>query len=265
MFDYFNSACVKNYKMKIPQRLKHIDAMITRDYDHIWDCCCDHGLLGLMILERETSKMVHFVDVVESILIDLREKLEKYFPLQSSRSKWLIHHQDLNFLRLLNQDDCQLSNRTEETHLVIIAGVGGEQLIEFLDSIIHSHRDLYLEFILCPVHHNFKVRSRLIDLGLYCINECLIEENNRYYEILHVCTKNKKSSVDSVFSGEKKTVGFSPVSPAGDAMWDLNNVHHKYYLLRTIQHYQRVSNQTCSNASAFAKKALWEYEKILLR
>ena len=36
--------------------------MIPDGYDHIWDCCCGHGLLGMTLLARHAAEHIHFVE-----------------------------------------------------------------------------------------------------------------------------------------------------------------------------------------------------------
>ncbi|QSA20815.1 SAM-dependent methyltransferase, partial [Vibrio furnissii] len=38
--------------MKLSKRLQTIEKLVTQHYDHIWDCCCDHGFLGMTLLQR---------------------------------------------------------------------------------------------------------------------------------------------------------------------------------------------------------------------
>jgi len=49
--------------------------MVTGNYQHIWDTCCDHGMLGEALLVEQiankvnTRLIVHFVDIVPSIIV----------------------------------------------------------------------------------------------------------------------------------------------------------------------------------------------------
>lgn len=54
--------------MKLSKRLQQIDHMVKHGYDHIWDCCCDHGFLGASLLEREAAAHIHFVDIVPELI-----------------------------------------------------------------------------------------------------------------------------------------------------------------------------------------------------
>ena len=220
--------------MKLSQRLGQIDKLITTQYDHIWDCCCDHGLLGAKLLQKSAAGTVHFVDVVEDVMVELESKLMRFFPqVVDSQSdlpsrvqlptpillqvSWQVHCIDVAKLPLALFPQ-------QARHLIIIAGVGGDLLIELVQAILSAHNDKSLEFILCPVHHNYKVRSSLIDMNLHLLNECLVKENNRFYEIIHLTNQAGK-----------------PLSKVGSQMWDFEQAGNREYLQRTILHYQRMN------------------------
>ncbi|HSC68256.1 MAG TPA: SAM-dependent methyltransferase, partial [Cellvibrio sp.] len=54
--------------LKLGKRLQQIELMVTANYDHIWDCCCDHGLLGAALLARKAAPHIHFVDIVPELM-----------------------------------------------------------------------------------------------------------------------------------------------------------------------------------------------------
>ncbi|NQZ56747.1 MAG: tRNA (adenine(22)-N(1))-methyltransferase TrmK [Lentisphaeraceae bacterium] len=199
--------------MKLSQRLETIDSMIRKKYDHIWDCCCDHGLSGMTLLKRQAATTIHFVDIVEELMHNLRKKLQSFSTDIAPGTSWEVHC----------LDTAKLPLTSGESHLIIIAGVGGDLLIQFMQSILAAHPQHNLEFILCPVHHNYKVRQELRSMGLGLIDEYLVKENNRFYEIMHV----SKTSVD-------------PLSCVGSKMWNLSLKDHREFLDRTLGHYQRM-------------------------
>ncbi|MFB2661440.1 tRNA (adenine(22)-N(1))-methyltransferase [Shewanella mangrovisoli] len=259
--------------MKISQRLQQINRMVDPGYDHIWDCCCDHGLLGMLLLQRNAAPKVHFVDCVSPLMQQLSLELARFFPEPSisntqnaeqqanPQSEWQVHCLDVAALPLAQYGK-------QAKHLVIIAGVGGELLVELVRSIVinqQSKRDAQsgtdsdnhdlsqgtcqLEFILCPVHHNYHVRSALAELGLKLKDEYLLEENQRFYEILHLTQANacSKTNISS------KTNQAVPLSATGSIMWQGLNADKtnqaKRYLDQTIGHYQRIPEHRMPNKS----------------
>lgn len=224
-------------KGKLKGRLKVIADIVTSKYDHIWDCCCDHGLLGAELLIQVPPATIHFVDLVPDLITKLDNKLHQFFPELESR--YVTHCIDVASLPLR-----QYSGR----HLVIIAGVGGDLMVEFVQAIWRQNPNLEIEFILCPVHHQYALRQTLMRLEFGLIDEVLVEENQRYYEVLFVT--NKQSD-------------WQPIHPVGEKMWQLAGSDQpntwskktltarqntqRGYLTKTIEHYNRM--QLSSNVS----------------
>lgn len=245
--------------MKISQRLQQINSMISGHYDHIWDCCCDHGLLGMLLLERSAARQVHFVDCVPSLMQALELRLQRFFPAEiSGLNPNLAPHSDPDLNPDIDPDIDLQSNpepnsnlyrhtqwqvhcldvaalplgqtRVQDKQLIIIAGVGGELLVDLVRAILVQHPQRHLEFILCPVHHNYYVRQSLTALGLGLKSEHLLEENQRFYEILHVTTIVEPNGL--------------PISATGSLMWqtldETSLPRAQRYLSQLIGHYQRM-------------------------
>ncbi len=199
--------------MKVGTRLETIATLVKTHYDHIWDGCCDHGLLGMLLLQRRSADKVHFVDVLSTPMAKLQEQLERFFPANDEDlACWEVHCQKLETLQLTRSDK----------HLVIIAGIGGDKVIEFVTSIKTNHPFAEIEFLLCPVHHNYRVRSAMIKLGLGLIDEKLVTENGRFYEILHLSSGSTE-----------------PLSKVGSKMWDFTCSEHRQYLINQIEHFEQ--------------------------
>lgn len=223
--------------VKTSQRLQQIDKMIAQPYEHIWDCCCDHGLLGYLLLRRDAARTVHFVDVVEPLIAEVQGKLQRYFTEGFPEHAWQVHCTDVSELQL---SEARLANAAS-IHLVIIAGVGGDLLIELVEGLINANPTQKMEFLLCPVLHNYKVRAALVDMNFGLINEHLVCENNRFYEILHVAMGVEQ-----------------PISLTGSVMWDLSREEDQTYLERTISHYQRKAQ----NSSRDVEQILFDYKAL---
>jgi len=206
--------------LKLSKRLKHIESMVTSDYTYIWDCCCDHGLLGTALLSRLAAPYIHFVDIVPDLMNELENKLQRFYP--NSPSKWQIHCLDVAALPI---------EQYEGKNLVIIAGVGGDLTTQFVNAIHQSHSTTNIDFLLCPVHHQFTLRQQLIQLDFSLKNEVLVEENQRFYEILLVSSPGN--------TDDKQT----KISPVGELIWQANTTEQSRitmnYLSKTLEHYQR--------------------------
>lgn len=208
-------------KINLGKRLQQIESMVTEPYDHIWDCCCDHGLLGAALLSRQAAGHIHFVDVVPELMRELENKLQQFCPrIPESNSQWQLHCMDVSTLPL---------SEFGGKHLVIIAGVGGDLMNEFVKAIYQKNPLIDIDFLLCPVQHQFTLRQRLIQLDFSLKTESLMIENKRFYEVLLVSTvKNTNAKI----------------YPAGSLIWQSNTPEQAKiaagYLEKTLAHYQRM-------------------------
>jgi tRNA (adenine22-N1)-methyltransferase len=206
--------------LKLSNRLQQIEKMVTSQYSHIWDCCCDHGLLGCALLSRldatDIRSNIHFVDIIPELMAELEIKLYRFY----ADTTWETHCQDVAKLPLAQYDG---------KHLVIIAGIGGDLMIEFIKAIYHQHKNVNLDFLLCPVHHQFSLRNKLIELDFSLTDEVLVEDNQRFYEIILVSSTSKKSR---------------KINPVGDKIWQSESKQQtevvNKYLKNTLKHYQRM-------------------------
>ena len=202
--------------------------MVVSGYTHIWDCCCDHGLLGAALLSRQAADCIHFVDIVPELMAELDRKLERFFP--HNTSAWETHCLDVEALPLDQYDG---------KHLVIIAGVGGDLMVQFINALVQRYPNHAVDFLLCPVYHQSMVRRQLIELDFSLRQEVLLEENQRFYEILLV------SSVSDALS---------KVSPFGEAIWKANTAEQartaERYLNKTLNHYQRIQRGNAENVQS---------------
>jgi tRNA (adenine22-N1)-methyltransferase len=82
---------------------------------------------------------------------------------------------------------------------------------------------------LCPVHHQFSLRNKLIELDFSLTDEVLVEDNQRFYEIILVSSTSKKSR---------------KINPVGDKIWQSESKQQTEvvdkYLKNTLKHYQRM-------------------------
>ncbi|MCG9747234.1 tRNA (adenine(22)-N(1))-methyltransferase TrmK [Shewanella sp. Isolate8] len=230
--------------MKLSQRLSHLQAMVDGPYEHIWDCCCDHGLLGAALLKKQVAGTMHFVDIVPGIMQTLQDKLERFFPLNQDATspQWRVHCMDVAKLPLANYP-------SETPHLVIIAGVGGELTGELVSAIQASADALgqNIEFLLCPVHHTYQLRDRLSAIRLGLVDEKLISENKRCYELLHVARHGKR-----------------PITAIGDRLWSQAPIETQVaYLRRLLKHYHQVVRGSQLEQKPLLDRAISDYQAQL--
>ena len=207
--------------VKLGTRLEQLKQMVITDYDHIWDCCCDHGYLGMAILQKldckDSNCTVHFVDIIQALTVQLRQTLKRYYSSEfnQSRISWLVSCQDASLIDLAKK----------QANLVIIAGVGGEKTIQLIQGIINNNKQINFELLLCPVHQNYLLREFLIQQNFGLIKERLVKENGRHYEILHV---SKSAHIK--------------LSLVGSQQWDYSRQDDRLYLDRMIHHFEQKQN-----------------------
>lgn len=227
--------------MKLGKRLTQLVQQVNRHYDHIWDCCCDHGLLGAALLKQHPSTTVHFVDIVPSLIEKVTIDLTHYFPVTTDTPRWRTYCLDVRDLPL---------EANAGSHLLIIAGVGGDLMTEFITELARRHPSMILDLLLCPVHHTYSLREQLIALNAELKSERLVEENQRIYELLHVQI-NPFSSAPS-----------HPLSLVGELLWQVSDVDQskiaQRYLQQLQQHYQRKAQ----GGDAGAEKRWQAYQSV---
>ena len=218
------SIVISGKKINLGKRLAQIESMVTEPYDHIWDCCCDHGLLGTALLARQAAPHIHFVDIVPELMHELENKLARFFPtISESAPQWLVHCIDVAALPL---------HKFNGKHLVILAGVGGDLMAKFVNAIFQKNPTANIDFLLCPVHHQFTLRQQLIQCDFRLLTETLMIENQRFYEIILVSTTRCPSREHST------------ISPVGNLIWQRSTPKQAKiaadYFNKTLAHYKRV-------------------------
>ncbi|TEW55923.1 SAM-dependent methyltransferase [Psychromonas sp. RZ22] len=235
--------------MKLNKRLLNLSEMVTSPYHLVWDCCCDHGLLGFKILADGLVKQVNFVDLVPAIIDKLDKKLSMYAYHLPNDVSWNTFCQDVASLQLMeDKHQSQLSPIPKQ--LVIISGVGGELMIDMLEGLMQRYRGYNIDYLLCPVQHTYKLRTALIKLNFKLKEERLVVENKRGYELLLV----------------NQVVG-KEISLSGKKIWEPKN-SHKQYLVKLIAHYQRMESSDSSHKLSqldqeLNTKALMDYRLVL--
>jgi tRNA (adenine22-N1)-methyltransferase len=162
-------------------------------------------------MAEHPNSQIHFVDVMPHLIDEVQTRL-----VAQPQTNWSAQCIDAANIQL---------NPTQ-SHLVIIAGVGGDLLSEMVAAIVNKHAELIkhnrLDFILCPVRQLHKVRESLNTLKLGLVSEQIVQDNHQFYEVIQVSNQSK-----------------TPVSLVGDIMWDLSNEQHQAYRNIMIAHYEK--------------------------
>jgi tRNA (adenine22-N1)-methyltransferase len=201
----------------------------SKHYDAVWDCCCDHGYLGMYLLNEKLAAKLYFVDQVPHITQQLSPKLAAY-----TDDQYAVYCADVT----------QLELNPNQRHLLILAGISAKNIIGIMEGIQKRYPQGQFDFILCPTNAIYNLRSylhqRKNDISL--VSECFITEKKRHYEIMHISTQSLGQ----------------PVSLTG-TQWQQENTIHREYLHKLIQHFERESQDV---ERSRAKALLQNYKTI---
>lgn len=170
-------------------------------YPCIWDCCCDHGYLGIKILTENLCEKLVFVDQVPHIIKQLETRIA---PFSTGKHE------------LITADAGELCFDSSLHHLVILAGVGGERTVEIIGSIEQNHPDVKIDYILCPSTSQNVLREYLVEKNFGLVFESIVCEKKRCYEVLYVKGRTVENTLPRV--------------SLNCNLWDRSNPEHEQYL-----------------------------------
>ncbi|MGX4600639.1 tRNA (adenine(22)-N(1))-methyltransferase [Faecalimicrobium sp. JNUCC 81] len=165
--------------MKLTDRLLKIASLVTKG-KRVADIGTDHGYIPVYLLNKG------HVDF--SILADVNKG-----PLENARGE--VRHN-----KLLDKVDLRLGSGIEvlevnEVDEVIIAGMGGiliSELLEAKTEVAHSVEKLILQ----PMQAQDELRKYLLNNGYEIIDEVLVKEDFRIYEIIVTKYTGKNTVVE---------------------------------------------------------------------
>ena len=164
--------------MKLTDRLLKIASLVTEG-KRVADIGTDHGYIPVYLLNQGK--------VPYAILADVNKG-----PLENARGE--VRHN-----KLLDKVDLRLGSGIEvlekgEVDEVIIAGMGGILISELLEAkleVAHSVDKLILQ----PMQAQNELRKYLLNNGFEILNEVLVKEDFRIYEIIIAKYSGKNTEV----------------------------------------------------------------------
>jgi tRNA (adenine22-N1)-methyltransferase len=230
----------REIKLRLSKRLNVLDSLVNDQYAEIWDGCCDHGLLGATLLKRHAADIIHFVDIVPELMIQLEQKLLMFSPTQDTtlcnkHSRWQVHCLDMAQLQLKTHSERQL---------IILSGIGGDLMSHIISQIEANNPTHNIDFLLCPVNNSYHLREKLLALGCTLYQETLVEENHRFYEVIYVSGRHCSNTA-------QRTNVQPTLTNIGHSIWhNVNgqpNLSAIRYYRKLINHY---TNMIKSNPDA---------------
>jgi tRNA (adenine22-N1)-methyltransferase len=173
--------------MKLTPRLLTIAKLIPQN-DRVADIGTDHGYIPVYLIKNKIARRVIAADVNNG-------------PLQSAQKNIALHHME-------NYIETRLGNGLEilqagEVDTVIIAGMGGLLIRDIL--VAHPEVTCGINtFVLQPMVAQDDLRRWLLNNGFKIVDERLVKEEHRIYEVM-VVKKGSQSVSDEIYYeiGEK--------------------------------------------------------------
>lgn len=166
--------------MKLTDRLLKIAELVNKD-KRVADIGTDHGYIPVYLLNKNKISYAVLADVNKGPLENARKEV---------KSNKLEEKVDLRLgsgLEVLNQ------NEVDE---VIIAGMGGiliSELLEAKKDVAHNVEKLILQ----PMQAQAELRKYLYNNGYEIIDEVLVKEDFRIYEIIIARYTGKNTQIDN--------------------------------------------------------------------
>ncbi len=215
---------------KLGKRLRALRDMVTQPYEEIWDLCCDHGFLGMALLDADKAQTLHFVDQLPGITTDLAERLQPY-----PAARYQVHTLPAEQVRW----------QANKRRLVIIAGVGGETVVEIVQQLAARNDLAATDWLLSPANSCYELRQYLRQAGFGLKAEAVVFERRRGYEMLWLGQRDSAlATVDKVGS-----------------MWRSDCAEHDRHLRELVAHYRRRLRNRAQ--CQLAEPVLAAYEQLL--
>lgn len=147
---------------KISKRLEKIFSYLT-SCEYLADVGCDHGYIAKLALDSGIAKKVCISDISE-------KSLNKAINLLSD-------YGDEKVFSVVS-DGLELVPNTVDQ--VLIAGMGGEEIVKILSS---SHF-LPKKLVLSPMKNGEKVRKLLIELGYEIVHDTIFSDGDKFYFLI---------------------------------------------------------------------------------
>jgi tRNA (adenine22-N1)-methyltransferase len=158
-----------NIKTRLGKRLTALFDAIPQDVTHLYDLCCDHGALGRATLETYPNSFVTFNDIHPDIMARLDKMLNDFNARNYTMS-------------VMPAENLTVTDQGKPC--IILAGVGDEQCITILKSLLAQKLPPQTHFIVSPATKTHFVRSFLASMPINVKQDQVTFENKRCYEII---------------------------------------------------------------------------------
>jgi len=170
--------------IKLSERL----SVIARNVDvpsTVVDIGCDHGYLGIYLLNLNKNFKIINVDINKNALANAKINKEKY--------------KKTNNFELRCGDGLDVISE-DEVDNIVIAGMGARSIIGIVSKNINKLKNVN-KIIIQSNTDLFYVRKKMNELGFIILNEDLIKDKFIYYTIITFVKGSKKYNLFQLFFG----------------------------------------------------------------
>ncbi len=154
-------------KPSLSKRMMCLTNMVTPG-KRVADIGCDHALVSIYLVSEGISPKVLAMDIGEGPLEAAKANIEKYGLSESIETRL---------------SDGMSELKPGETDGAVIAGMGGLTIVGILERGLHNISSGY-ELVLSPQSEIPEVRAFLRTHGIKIIDEEMIIEDDKYYNII---------------------------------------------------------------------------------
>ncbi|MBO6137650.1 MAG: SAM-dependent methyltransferase [Lachnospiraceae bacterium] len=154
--------------IKLSERL-YAAASLVGDSPSVADVGCDHGYLGMFLLEQGMTQYVYAMDVHKGPLERARDNAVSFGV--SDRMEFILS----DGLTTLKEPYAQTA---------VILGMGGALIIRIIEEAPAAVRGTLKQYVLGPQSEQWLFRRRLTELSLTVVDEKHVYEDGKYYPML---------------------------------------------------------------------------------
>lgn len=161
--------------MPLSLRLQTILNMIEKE-SIVADIGCDHGLLGIALIEQEIAHFVYACDIKPAPLANAKKNIDKA--------------QIANRIKLCLS--CGLQKVESDVNCIVIAGMGFDTIKMILETDLHKVKQCK-KIIIQSNTHVEALRKWIDTHGFVIDTEALLLEDKHFYQVIAFTYKNEHS------------------------------------------------------------------------
>ena len=198
-------------------RLQQVLEYISSN-DRLADIGCDHGYLTIGAIEKGV-RFVQLIDNKEGPLTIAKKNLKQF----ENMAQVIYTHAD------------GLANLDNLVNVVCICGMGGDLIYNIINDNLVKAKGLDF-LILQPNSKVEKLREKMANLKFEIIDEQIVYDKKKYYQIIKVKHNPKMTSLS------KKQIIFGPILLKEKKEIFLNYLHNKLLIINDIIEKKKMSS-----------------------